>query len=138
MTSRFKDMQLPFVAHFWRTSVENRLLNSCPLLEVEGVDTDTCAIDLLHTWHLGPLARFIAFVMWAVLRCKAFSPDAAHMAAEDCIQLSLLRLRAEMWKYYSRKRHTDPNWRKKGSEVCRVGPFPISRTNNYTNHVYLL
>ena len=119
-------MQLPVVAKFWQTSVENRLLNNCPLLEIEGVDINTCAIDLLHTWHLGPLARLIAaFIMWAVLLCKAFSPDIANMAAEDCLHLSLLRLRAEMWKFYSRKRHTDPNWRKKGSEVCRVGPIRI-------------
>ena len=117
MTLRFETMSLGFTAVFWRTSVENRLLNSCPLFDIEGCDTNTLAIDLLHTWHLGPLAKYIAFVMWSVLQCKAFSPDLANMAAGDCLHLSLLRLRAEMWKHYSRRRHTDPTWRKKGSEV---------------------
>ena len=91
-----------------------------PYMDIEGVSVDNFAIDRLHTWDLGPLQRFIAFVFWIMIEFRVWECDLAYLDASSAIHLCLLRLRGDLWSYYYRKRYNDPSWKKKGSEVTTL------------------
>ena len=111
-------MPLPLVATFWRTSTAVRLVHYSPIMDIQGVGPDSYAIDILHTWALGPVTRIIAYIFWFVLDNNIWGQDLPYLGMDDCRQLGILRLRAEMWLYYRSRRQRDPDWKHKGSEVC--------------------
>ena len=117
-TARFESTQVPFVATFWRTTIQTVLRHGSPLLLIPGVGVHCFAIDLLHTWHLGPLIRLIALVFMRLLTVAAFLDHLSgkNLYVEDKLHLGIQRLRSELWEYYYRQRR-DPSWRHKGSEV---------------------
>lgn len=112
-------MDVPFVAEFWKSQApsELRLLHETPLMQLEGSTFEQWCIDLLHTWHLGPVATFIAFVIWFILGSKVCA-SCAHVDTEDGYKLSLIEIRSHLWRFYKEKRAGDPNFRKRGAAVC--------------------
>ena len=75
------------------------------------------AIDILHTWHLGPLLRYIPKVFWMVLRGDVWGDAPAWLYTEDKIHLNIVHLRTELWLYYKEKAKAEPEWSKKASQV---------------------
>jgi len=71
--SRFEFADVPFEATFWRSETPDRLLHNSPLMSIIGCGPHSWAIDLLHSWHLGPEGYFIAHVCRFVIRSKIFS-----------------------------------------------------------------
>ena len=59
----FQSKDPPFTIHFWRGGDEDRLTHASPLLRIEGVSHQRHGIDTLHSWHLGPLCRYIYLVL---------------------------------------------------------------------------
>ena len=117
---RFAHKPVPFTATFWQTKLASRILHESPFMDIEGVTAECFAIDRLHTWDLGPLQRFIALVFWTMIEFRVWESDIAYLDAACASHLCVLRLRGDMYSYYYRKRHSDPSWRKKGSEVTTL------------------
>ena len=64
------------------------------------------------------MSTYLAFTIRALLTSPIFRPAlAAMLDKEECDKLCLLALKAELWTHYKRRRATDVNWSKKGSEV---------------------
>ena len=82
---------------------------------------DTYCIDILHSWHLGPLAEYIAFVLWFLI-CYVFCPETVYLEKESEYRVALLRCKQQIWSYYREKRSLDADWRRTGSQVrlCKV------------------
>ena len=114
---RFEDRVVPFRATFFRSSLATRVLFDCPLFDIEGVGMYTLAIDLLHSWQLGPLQRFIAFCLMFMLKAKVWGKEVPGLTAEESRQIGILRLRAELWIYYRQEKKRDPTWSDRYSEV---------------------
>ena len=67
------------------------------------------------------MSTYLAFTIRALLTSPIFRPGiAASIEREECDKLCLLALKAELWTYYKRRRETDPEWSKKGSEVGTI------------------
>ena len=114
----FERMQTPFVCTFYVGGLHGRVLHKSPLLRIPGVGLASWSIDLLHSWHFGPMSTYLAFTIRALLTSPIFRPAlAAMLDKEECDKLCLLALKAELWTHYKRRRATDVNWSKKGSEV---------------------
>ena len=113
---------LPIVCTFWRFEDDSRMVHASPLMDIEGVEPSSYAIDILHTWSLGPVQRFTAHVFWVLLQSDAWGVRrlSPWLVADDFQHLNLLRLRADMFVYYKRRRTEDPEWCKRGSEVWNL------------------
>ena len=53
--ANFEYKAVPFRARFWRMTKVDRIIHESPILRILGVWLDKFAIDLLHTWHMGPI-----------------------------------------------------------------------------------
>ena len=91
-------------------------------MDIPGVGPKNFAIDLLHTWHLGPIARYIGFVLWFIIDTNVYGSNIPWLGIDECKQLGILQMRNEMWTYYKNLRRDDPSWARNGSEVDRHGP----------------
>ena len=76
-------------------------------------------IDILHSWHLGPLQRLIATVIWFILSSNVYGIYAGLYHADDVLHLKLLRLRSELWLYY-RVKSREPGWSKRASQIWNL------------------
>ena len=94
------------------------------------------AIDLLHSWHLGPLQRFIAFCLVFILKSKVWATDVPHLSAGEHKQLGMLRLRAELWIYYRMVKRQDPSWADSYSEVLIHMYIYMDKYKNLYKGVY--
>ena len=92
-------------------------------MDIPGVGPSSYAIDILHTWALGPITRLEGLIFWFILESNVWGQDLPYLGVDDCRQIGILRLRAELWLHYRRRRQLDPEWRHKGSEV----PFLIRK-----------
>ena len=108
----------PFVCRFWRMDLRHdRLLHATPIFEnIPGLSVKSIAIDLLHTWHLGGMADYIAFVFWFLIKSRVYT-SIAHLSKDDDYKVALLKLKAEMWAYYKQRDKDDFDFRTKGSRV---------------------
>lgn len=84
---------------------------------MEPAAKDTYCIDILHTWHLGPLADYVVFTLWYLL-IVVFMPECSYLDTDQIYHVALLRMRRVLWEYYRQRYHLDPEWKKKGSEVA--------------------
>jgi hypothetical protein len=111
----FETRSRPFQCLFWRVGDMKtaRLLHHSPLMDIPGVGMQTYAIDVLHTWHLGGIPRYVAKVFWLVLRSNALA-DGFPMwyTSDDRMHLKLLRLRSALWVHYKQMQVADPTWKK--------------------------
>ena len=111
---------VPFELWLWRfdgAPGASRLLHYAPLMGVRGVGMESWAIDILHTWHLGPLSRLIAMMIWFLLLSDCFGVTLPWMHHEDTIQLQLSRLRGALRAHYRDQRRNDPDWSTRASQV---------------------
>ena len=116
--SKFEYLELPVVVHFWRSKPTDRMIHECPLINIEGVSPSVSyAIDLLHTWHLGPIAAYVGYVFRFLLESRIWCSNLHFLASEDAERLGLLELKSRMWQYYAEKRQGNPDWAKTSSEV---------------------
>ena len=114
---RFDSMVPPFHATFWRMQPEARLRHHSPLMDIEGVGMGSFAIDILHTWHLGPLLKYIPKVFWTLIRADVWGDAPPWLYTEDKLHLNLVHLRTELWVYYKQKAKDDPEWSTRASQV---------------------
>ena len=105
-----------------------RILHETPLFMIPGVTVASWCIDLLHAWHLGPLARYVAMVCWLMIRSRVLvSKACAHLDKETTEKLGLLGIKTLMWAYYKEQRRDDPDWAKKNSEVMLIIIFGLAQ-----------
>jgi hypothetical protein len=130
--SQFEFIPVPFRTTWWRMTREDWIMHDSPLFKIEGVSALLYGVDLLHAWHLGGCAIYIAEVFWLVLKSKLFAPPIRWLTAADCTKLGLMRLRSEMWLYYKVKTKTDPNFKIKGSKAFSTN----TQQCTHTPHVY--
>ena len=64
------------------------------------------------------MSTYITHTIRLLLGTEIYKPTIAGLDKEESDKLSLMALEAEMWTYYKRKR-SDPEWNKKGSEAMR-------------------
>jgi len=129
----FETHPRPFQCIFWRVDDVKtaRLLHHSPLMDIPGVGTQSYAIDILHTWHLGGLPRYIAMVFWIVLRSDALASDfQPWLKADDKMHLKLLRLRSSLWIHYKQMQAADPTWRTKASQVWNLTIKMLGKESN--------
>ena len=72
------------------------------------------AIDLLHTFHLGPLHAWAMAAVWALLDAKIWAPG--HMTGAEQTLVAIMAIKAALTAFYKRwdKAHPDkPGWRLK-------------------------
>jgi hypothetical protein len=118
---------------FWRVNDYNtaRLLHKSPLMDIPGVGMETYAIDVLHTWHLGGISRYVATTLWFVLRSDAFGGDLpVWLSTEDRMHLVLLRLRSALWVHYKAMVRNDPTWSSKASQVWNLTIKMLGKETN--------
>ena len=113
----FESMTTPFVCQFYVGSEHGRVLHDSPFLRIPGVSLATWNIDLLHTWHFGPLSTYITVTLRRLLDTDIWKPSIVGLDKEELSKLSLLCMRAELQSHYKLRRQADPNWSKKGSEA---------------------
>ena len=75
------------------------------------------AIDLLHTWYLGPTGSYVASVLWLILEVAPWGQAPAWLDPEDVQRIGLLHIKTKLRNYYKKKRGTDDDWTTRGSEV---------------------
>mgnify|MGYP007004463486 CR=1 FL=1 len=125
--ANFEKTIVPFLVTFWRMKSTDRLVHDCPLFmnkEITGIGIESFAIDLLHSWALGPLGVFIAFVFWFCLSSRIFHPMSIYLNAEECERIAVLHIKTLLMKYYREKRQ-DEDWKRRGSEAsgCLTNMF---------------
>ncbi len=96
------------------------MLHESPILTIPGVSMLQFFIDLLHTWHLGPLQAYIAMALWLVLDLQPWGMAPHFLDAEDAHRIGLMHLKGKLRSHYTRRRATDEDWNKKGSEVVDI------------------
>ena len=129
----FETRSRPFQCLFWRVGdmKKARLLHHSPLMDIPGVGMQTYAIDVLHTWHLGGIPRYVAKVFWLVLRSNALADGVpVWYTADDRMHLKLLRLRSALWVHYKQMQASDPTWRTKASQVWSLTIKMIGKESN--------
>ena len=66
------------------------------------------------------MCAFIAFVIYFLISTPLYKVDVEGIDPEDCQRLALFRIRAKMWAHYKRRRGSDPQWKKKKSELWNL------------------
>ncbi len=112
----FERMALPFSCSWWIAPEDARLVHDCPLLELPGVGLETLSLDIMHSWHLGPLQLLTSMALNYAIDSNLWAPPTEGLDAADKRKLSLLAIKAELFQWYKEKRN-DPDWRGKGSEA---------------------
>ena len=114
--AQFESMVPPFWVVFWRCTDEDRLIHESPLFTIPGLSVQSQGPDVLHYWALGPVAAFVALVIWWLITTPLFAVKVEGLSTEDETRLALFKIRSKLWKYYKIKR-SDEHFRRKGSEV---------------------
>ncbi|CAE7376332.1 unnamed protein product, partial [Symbiodinium microadriaticum] len=114
----FAKKQCPFKCVFFIGGKDARILHVSPFLQIPGVSVETWCVDILHTWHYGPMSTFIAYSLRLLLTTMIYRPAIPDLEKVEADRLALLCLRAELWTYYKRLRESDSDgsWKAKGSE----------------------
>ena len=115
----FAKKQCPFKCVFFIGGKDARILHVSPFLQIPGVSVETWCVDILHTWHYGPMSTFIAYSLRLLLTTMIYRPAIPDLEKVEADRLALLCLRAELWTYYKRLRESDSDgsWKAKGSEA---------------------
>ena len=89
----------------------------CPLFRLPGVSLDTWAIDVMHTWHLGPIQQLVSLSLHFCLESGLWAPMSSGIDAADKKEISLMGIKTELFAFYKELREGDSEWRRKGTEV---------------------
>ena len=114
----FEQAPLPLQVTFWRMNLNSdRVLHHSPLLQITGVGPESYFIDILHSWHLGPLGMLLATIVWFLLDSPFLSSPflRGFMTPGELHKLGLLHIRGALMEYYRCRYKTDAQWRKNGS-----------------------
>ena len=117
--SNFENRSVPFSAHFWRMTKNDRVFHACPLVTVgvPGLTYDKWAVDGLHSWALGGLGGAIIHGLHFCMKSHVFRPLCVHLDSKDIDRLALNNIKTLLMSYYKQRRRTDPQWKKKSSEA---------------------
>lgn len=110
----FEHTTPPFPTEWWVGDPHERLVHDCPLMNLSGVGLETWSLDLMHSWHLGPLQQLVSIAIHFCLDTGLWSPK-TDIEAGDRKQIGLLAIKAELLCFYKSMRQ-DPDWLGKGSE----------------------
>ena len=97
--AQFENTPVPFDCTFWVAPEDARLTHGCPLFQVPGVSWSTWAIDIMHSWHLGPLQQLISLTFHFCIGSGLFAPRTVHLDAADRNQMSLLVIKSELFVF---------------------------------------
>ncbi|CAE7198914.1 unnamed protein product [Symbiodinium sp. CCMP2592] len=92
----FAKQSCPFSCVFYIGGKHGRVLHQSPFLQIPGVSVDTWCVDILHTWHYGPMSTFIAYGLRLLLTTMIYRPAIPDLEKEEADRLALLCLRAEL------------------------------------------
>ena len=121
----FEQAPLPLQVAFWRMNLKSdRVLHHSPLLQITGVGPESYFIDILHSWHLGPLGMLLATIVWFLLESPFLSSPflRGFMTPGELHKLGLLHIRGALMEYYRCRYKTDAQWRKTGAG-CGASPW---------------
>jgi hypothetical protein len=105
----FEKLILPCKVQFWRKTAETLARHRNPLMAAHlGIGLGTFAIDQLHVLNLGVYLQYVTDVFWALIRADAWALGPCY-TGEEKQQMCALRLRHELWHWYSRRKHTHPH-----------------------------
>lgn len=102
----------PLELTFWRTPCQKSVLHRMPLFNGRlGISTDSFALDLLHTLHLGIMNRYVCCCIWSFFAADIWHVRAAGAATTEAeaTQLNVLRLRADLWDWYRARQRSHPS-----------------------------
>ena len=116
--SNFEKRSVPFSAHFWRMTKQDRVFHDCPFVTVgvPGLTYDKWAVDGLHSWALGGLQGAIGHGLQFCMKSPVFRPLCAHLCSKDIDRLALNHIKTLLMHWYKQRR-TDPQWKKNGTEA---------------------
>lgn len=126
-------MEVPFSVTFWRMSRRDRVVHLSPLFKIKGVGPESFAIDLLHTWHLGCLARYIGHVFWFLVKSNIYAPQIPMTDAAERHRVALQQMKADLWRWYAHKRQDNAGWKKRNSQAA---PNTHSTTHLVSNNLF--
>jgi hypothetical protein len=93
---------------FWRRPNQTIATRRCPLFCPEaGLTIETLTVDPLHTLHLGVYKDFCQTVLWEMILADAWSTGASNQ--DTLCQVSVQRIRSQLFDWYKMKRRQDPN-----------------------------
>ena len=124
---KFETADLPLECTFWVAADNARLTHACPLFRLPGVTLDTWAIDIMHTWHLGPVQQYVSLSLHFCIDSGLWAPRSLNILAADRNEVSLLAIKSELFVFYKEIRATSPDWRRKGTEATRLELNMMSR-----------
>ena len=70
----FEFTKTPFDVSWWVLSTEGRLVHDCPLMSVGGIGLETWSLDIMHSWHLGPLQQLVSLSLNYCLDTSLWAP----------------------------------------------------------------
>ena len=91
-------------------------MHDCPLLQLSGVGLEMWSLDIMHSWHLGPLQLLVSLAFNFCLDSGLWAPTSTGLDAAEKRKLSLFAIKAELFQFY-RDQKKDPSWVGKSSEV---------------------
>ena len=103
----FESVDTPFVATFWRHSMETMARHRNPVIAPGLVPFEIFSIDELHTVHLAVFKNFVGFVCNAAIENDIFKVRSASLAART--QMSVERLKVDVLAWYRRDRVANPD-----------------------------
>ena len=93
----------PFSATFWRPSLESSVYHRCVLWD-SSIGLTACAtiaIDLLHTYYLGPMHEWSKMVVWRFLKSGLWGASADTADERKIVSVSVMK--NELFRWYSEK-----------------------------------
>ena len=70
----FETCATPFTCVFYVGGAGGRLMHRSPFLQIPGVHLNTWRVDILHTWHYGPLFTYIIVTLQEILKTPVYQP----------------------------------------------------------------
>ena len=113
---QFEFLTPPFTTSWWVGADDARLVHDCPLLQLSGVGLEMWSLDIIHSWHLGPLQLLVSLAFNFCLDSGIWAPTSTGLDAAEKRKLSLFAIKAELFQFY-RDQKKDPSWVGKSSEV---------------------
>ena len=98
-----------FTTSWWVGADDARLVHDCPLLQLSGVGLEMWSLDIMHSWHLGPLQLLVSLAFNFCLDSGLWAPTSTGLDAAEKRKLSLFAIKAELFQFY-RDQKKDPSW----------------------------
>lgn len=110
ITSEFEEQQVPFKVHFFVGKESDRVQHRSPIMMIHGMNLKRWGIDILHSWHGGPLGVAISFTIKQLLSTSIWRPAIADLEPDEKTKLALMAFKSELWAYYKDMKK-DEDWK---------------------------